>query len=80
MIPMSFDTDRETIAAALDTIGLTAPANARLQWIRNTLDLVEVECSAAFYDEAITRDDLQIVAEPRAMQFDSAGKLIDFSE
>jgi nickel-dependent lactate racemase len=45
MLPVNFDTDREIIDAALPTIGLTEPPDAKILWIHNTLDLAEVECS-----------------------------------
>jgi len=75
MIPVHFPTDRELLDAALPTIGLTPPADARAMWIPHTLSLTEVECSAAYLDEARGRDDLTLIAEPRPLEFDSAGML-----
>ena len=48
MTPLDYETDREMLAAALGTIGLAEPGNARLLWIADTLHLGEVECSAAY--------------------------------
>ena len=55
--------------------GLTEPPDARIVWIRNTLDLAEVECSQAYLEEARARPDLEILTEPRDLPFDSAGNL-----
>ena len=63
---------------ALQTIGLVEPPDAKILWIRNTLHLAEVECSAAYWDDARQRDDLEIVTDPRELQFDARGDLIPF--
>ena len=52
MPALDYDTDRQMIDAALSTIGLTGPEDARVLWIRNTLDLEEIECSTAYLDAA----------------------------
>jgi hypothetical protein len=61
--------------AMLPTIGLTEPPDARVMWIRNTLDVAEVECSTAYFAAAQERADLQIVIPPRALPLDEAGNL-----
>ena len=61
----------------LSQIGLTEPPEAKLLWIRNTLDLAEVECSAAYLNEARGRDDLEILSDPRPLPFDTGGNLDD---
>ncbi|HEV3006425.1 MAG TPA: [Fe-S]-binding protein, partial [Pirellulales bacterium] len=75
MLPVNYDTDREILDAALPTIGLTEPPDAKILWIRNTLALAEVECSQAYWDEAQTRDDLEIAGEVHDMPFDAEGNL-----
>ncbi|MDX1961638.1 MAG: DUF362 domain-containing protein [Pirellulales bacterium] len=79
MDPLHFETDRELLEICLPTIGLTEPPNARLLWIKNTLHLDEVECSAAYWDEAQTRNDLEILTEPRELPLDDSGNLPDFT-
>jgi hypothetical protein len=74
-IPIHFRTDREVITAALGMIGLRVRDQARLVWIRNTLDLAEVECSAAYLHQARARDDLEVLVEPRPLPFDAEGNL-----
>lgn len=78
-IPMFFDSDREAIEAALNTLGLTPPEQARVVRIKNTLLLGEVEVSEAFMPEVATREDLTRLGEPRPMAFDAAGTLAPLS-
>jgi hypothetical protein len=78
MPPLDYETDREILDAALGTIGLTAPPDAKMLWIPDTLRLAEVECSAAYLDEARERDDLEVLAPPRDLPLDAAGNLPDF--
>ncbi|HEX4150418.1 MAG TPA: lactate racemase domain-containing protein [Pirellulales bacterium] len=74
-LPIHFPTDRQLLEAALGQIGLKEPADARLLWIRHTLDLAEVECSTAYLAEARQRPDLDVIAEPRDMPLDAQGNL-----
>ena len=76
MTPVVFDSDRELLSAALPALGMTEPKNARILWIRDTLHVAEVECSEPYLDEAMQRDDLQIIASPRKMAFDGQGNLL----
>ena len=57
------------------TIGLVEPQDARLLWIQNTLELEELECSAAYLDEARERPDLEILSPLRELPLDAAGNL-----
>ena len=75
MMPVDFETDKEILDQALPTIGLTEPPDAKILWIRNTLDLAEVECSQVYLPEAKRRDDLEIVSPLRPLPFDKTGNL-----
>lgn len=75
MIPIHRHTDREVIQDALSINGLTEPQDARLMWIRNTLDLVELSCSEAYWTDAQGRSDLEILDRPHPLVFDQAGML-----
>jgi hypothetical protein len=75
MLPLDYANDRAAIEAALPTIGLTSPENAKMLWIKNTLELGEVECSAAYLEDARKRADLEILTAPRPLVFDAAGNL-----
>ncbi|MDY0170075.1 MAG: lactate racemase domain-containing protein [Thermoguttaceae bacterium] len=77
LMPIDYETDREMLEAALGTIGLTSPDNARLLWIADTLHLDEMECSTAYLAEAQARDTLEILTEPRPLPFDPGGNLPD---
>ncbi len=77
MIPVHFTTDREVLSAALGAIGLRPPIDSRLMWIRNTLTLAEVEVSAAYWDLAQKRSDLEILTEPRPLPLSAEGQLPD---
>ncbi len=76
-MPLVLATDREILDVALPTLGMTAPVDARVLWIRNTLDLTEIECSAAFLPRARERDDLTILTDLRDLPFDADGNLPD---
>jgi hypothetical protein len=80
MLPLFYDTDREILEVALSAIGLTSPENSRLMWIRNTLELAEVECSEPYLDEARQRSDLEILGEPRKLPFDKDGNLPEIGD
>jgi hypothetical protein len=80
MIPLHYASDREVLDVALPQSGLTDPIDARLMWIRNTLEVAEVECSAAYLEEAKRRDDLEILTDLRPLPFDDAGLLPAVSE
>ena len=56
MTPLDYETDREMLQAALGTVGLVEPQHTRLLWVADTLDLAEVECSAAYLDAARGRE------------------------
>ena len=78
MLPQYYDTDRECLDRALEVIGLTEPPDAKILWARNTLQVVEVECSAAYRDAAAARNDLEILTDPRDLVFDPSGNLQAF--
>jgi lactate racemase-like protein len=75
MLPMDFATDRDVLDAALPTIGLREPHEARVVWIRNTLDVREVECSAAYLAQARERSDLEVLTPLRDLRFRPDGSL-----
>ncbi len=77
MVPLDYDTDSEMLQIMVSQIGLAEPPDAKLLWIRNTLALTEVECSAVYLDEARDRDDLEILTDLRPLSFDASGNLCD---
>ena len=75
-VPPTFASDRELLEAAIAEGGERPANEVKLMRIPNTLHLAEVECSAAFWDEAQTREDLEVLEEPRPWEFDEAGDLM----
>jgi len=80
MIPVSYDTEREIMDAALATVGLVEPENSGIMWIHNTLHVAELECSARYLEEAKQRDDLEVITPLRDLPWDGAGNLGSFAE
>jgi Lactate racemase N-terminal domain len=74
-IPMTVDTDREAVEAALGTIGLVKPEEARIVRIKNTLLLEELDVSEALLPEVKQDDSLEILWGPKALAFGNAGAL-----
>ena len=75
MLPLDYETDREILDIALSTIGLVEPQDAKLLWIKSTLHLDELECSAAYLDEARDRPDLEVLTPLRDLPLDASGNL-----
>ena len=75
-VPISFDSDRKVLEAALSTCGLVEPPDARVMRIRNTLDVEEILVSEACEKEVARRDELSVVEPPREMQFDANDDLL----
>ncbi len=73
---MTFETDRDVLEAALATVGLDEPENARVVQISNTLHLSEVLVSEAYLPEVSRRGDLEILDGPCEMEFDADGFLL----
>ncbi len=80
MLPFDYPTDREMLTHALANIGLTPPPRSRLMWIADTSHLSELECSAAYWDEAQARQDLDVLTACRPLPFDAAGNLPSVQE
>ncbi len=70
--PPHFETDREMLDAAL------AGGGDRMVRIKNTLQLAEAECSAAYFAEAKQREDLEVLTPLRDLPLDAAGNLSRF--
>jgi hypothetical protein len=77
-VPPYFNTDREAVDAALDTIGLIERHAAKVIRIRNTLLLGEVDVSEAYLPLLKERKDLVMLRGPEELQFDQYGNLLPF--
>jgi hypothetical protein len=74
-IPITLDSDREAVDAALGTIGLVKPEEARIVRIKNTLLLEELEVSEALRAEVAQRSNLEVLWGPKELVFDGHGSL-----
>jgi len=77
-IPMHFPTDREVLDVALESLGLIPSAEARVLWVKNTLDLGEVIASGAYSDSVGERPDLEPLTDPRPLEVGPDGNLPPF--
>jgi hypothetical protein len=75
MPPLDYETDREILDVALRTLGLSGPNQTKMLWIPDTLHLSEVECSAAYLDEAREKEGVEILTELRSLPLDGSGNL-----
>jgi hypothetical protein len=75
MLPVALATDRDVVEAALLTVGLVDPEDARVIHISDTLHVGEVLVSEAYLSEIEQRGDLEIVEGPADMEFDDEGNL-----
>ena len=75
-IPVYYDSDREVIDAALMTLGLVEPKDARIIHIANTLRLEDMEISESMAAEAEKMANISIMGRPRPMAFDKKKNLI----
>lgn len=74
-IPMHFDTDRDTISAALDSLGHWDPETVRVVRIQDTLHLTRIQISPALMAELPAHCSVQ--GQPQEMHFDEHGNLTE---
>lgn len=75
MLPLCFDTDQQLLEAALQTIGMRDPEQARVLWIHDTNELQTLACSQAYWDHVASREDVEIRSPCQALPIDAAGML-----
>ena len=75
-IPIYYETDRKVLEAALKTVGLVEPENAKVLRIHNTLELSDVLVSEAYRPQVEKREDLEIAAEAKDLEFNDKGDLL----
>jgi hypothetical protein len=77
-IPIQFDTDREAIQGAVDTLGSLNPETARMVRIFNTLNLERLLVSESCVNALRGRPGVTIFGPAQDMQFDDLGNLLPF--
>ena len=75
-LPIGFDTDRECIAAAIETCWQPVAGQVKFAIIPNTLEVAELWISAPLAAEARRNSNLELVGDPIPLPFDAAGKLL----
>ena len=74
-VPIHFDTDREALDLALDSLSLPERQAARIVRIADTLSLAEFEISESLAPEVRRHTGLIVLDEPRAIVFGADGNL-----
>lgn len=75
-LPIAFDTDRECIAAAVETCWQPIPEQVKFAVIPNTLEVAELWVSAPLAAEARANPNLEVVGDPVSLPFDARGNLL----
>ena len=73
-VPITLDSDRVAVAAALKTAG--ADATPRLARVHSTLQLEHISVSEALLPEVAANPQVEVLSDPAPMEFDAAGNLI----
>ena len=74
-VPIHYETDREVLLSALDSLALPDARAARIVRIADTLSLAELIVSEALAVEAQRHPQLSILGDAEEMTFDAAGNL-----
>ncbi|MFC7165666.1 DUF362 domain-containing protein [Halospeciosus flavus] len=78
-LPPVVENDRAGLTAALGTIGPVPGDEARVLRATDTMRLKRCYASAPLVEAARDRDDLRVVEEPSAVEFDGDGEFVDES-
>lgn len=74
-LPLAFETDAEAVRAAYATSGAASPAEFRLAWVRNTLELEEMLVSVALAADVEGCPGLEVTDGPFPFPVDDVGGL-----
>lgn len=80
MIPMIMEDDELALRAAVKLMTSGDRENPRMVYIKNTLSLENILVSEAHLDEVRQHQDMEILEEPRYLNFDENGNLLDFAD
>ena len=78
-IPMILEDDELALRAAVKLMTEGDRENPRMVYIKNTLSLENILISEGQLDEVRTHSDMEILEEPRKLNFDEQGNLLDFA-
>jgi hypothetical protein len=74
--PIHFPTDRECLERISTTVGKFDSAEITVGWIRNTMELALLAASENLLPEIRRNPNLEILGEPRELDFDAEGNLL----
>ena len=74
-VPIHFESDRECVGRALESLALADTRRAKVTRIADTLSLERVQASEAYLEEVRGRADLEAEGNLEEMRFDAAGNL-----
>jgi hypothetical protein len=74
-IPLTLETDRAAVRAAIDSVGLIPLKRLKVIRILNTLQMEQVALSTAYLTDAQSNPNLEILGRPEPMVFDDNGNL-----
>ena len=77
MIPLVYPTDADAVKAALSTVGMVSPQDARVIQIADTLHVSECLVSEAYLPEIQANAAIEILEGAAEMKFDPSGTLRD---
>jgi hypothetical protein len=72
-VPIHFESDRECVSRALESLALADTRRARVARITDTLNLEHLQASEAYLEEIRGRKDLETEGDSEPLQFDAAG-------
>jgi hypothetical protein len=74
-VPIHFETDREVVAAALQSLALHDATQAKVVRIQDTLSLERMAVSESYAESVRQRSDLEALNQPAALKFSPDGDL-----
>ncbi|WP_371375906.1 lactate racemase domain-containing protein [Sporomusa aerivorans] len=74
-IPITLDSAREVIAAALMICGPVEPEGVKMVWIKNTLELDQFYISRVLIPASVANPNLEILSDLMELPFDAEGNL-----
>jgi hypothetical protein len=75
-LPLIAESDQEALTIAVRTLYRRPPAEARIAWARNTLEVGELWMSEPLWSEVRDRPELGALSEPEPLRFTSEGALV----
>ncbi len=74
-IPITCENDKEAIDKALATLGISRPEDAKIIWIKNTLQLDKILLSESYNNEIKRHPNLEPLSPFKEVEFDSNNNL-----